>query len=861
MSWPPCPFPVLRLTVVDSPDETGPRFREPVTTGVPFPAGMVRDLSTLRLARDDAAPAATQFRELERWPDGTIRWALLDFAATRSGRAGTAYDLALAADDTTAPADDGLILDHGLNHVQLTTGPTTFRIERGGSFPISSVTTAAGDVVAADGAGLEIATGGQTGAWTVDAITVVARGPVRAEIHVTATPPAGLGSTPLVVFARVEIFSSTPAARVHLTIRNRRRAEHPGGQWPLGDPGSIFLDAARVRIRPAGGITSAGLAIDPSTPAAAVTPPVTLLQASSGGDQWQSRTHVTRDAQVRLPFRGYRCHTAEGTWTGDRATPVLSVQAAAGPLHVAVPDFWQNFPRALALDEAAVTIGLFPDDAGDVHELQGGEQKTHTFVVACGDDPVSPQPLAWCLVPQRFRIPIDQVARAAAIPGLDQPLGEPDPAYTSLADLSLDPDRGFVAKRERADEYGWRHFGDLPADHESAFQPPDRPFVSHYNNQYDAVAGFACQFLLTGDQRWWRLMDDLARHVYDIDVYHTSDDKAAYNHGLFWHTNHYVDAGTSTHRTYPRVGSAGGGPSAEHNYNLGLMLHYFLTGDPLSRETAIALGQWVIDMDDGGLTPLRRLSRQPTGLADYTAGHHGPGRGVGHSILACIVAHRLSGERRFLDKAEALIRRTAAPGDPVSSVYVDDIEGYWSYTAFLQALGVYLDHKISLGECDAMAGWARSVLLTFARFMTDHERPYLERPDRLEFPTQTWTAQDLRKADVFQWAARHTDGADRDRFAERATFFFDHATTALPQMDGYTFTRPIVLVLTQGIRCGWLVGRLQALPPPVTLAPPPATARRSAFVPQRTHAVRRLAMLAATGVLVVLAVVIWWLLS
>ena len=40
-------------------------------------------------------------------------------------------------------------------------------------------------------------------------------------------------------------------------------------------------------------------------------------------------------------------------------------------------------------------------------------------------------------------------------------------------------------------------------------------------------------------------MCQLARHVVDIDIYHTTNDKSAYNHGLFWHTEHYVDAGCS----------------------------------------------------------------------------------------------------------------------------------------------------------------------------------------------------------------------------------------------------------------------------------------------------------------------------
>ncbi len=55
---------------------------------------------------------------------------------------------------------------------------------------------------------------------------------------------------------------------------------------------------------------------------------------------------------------------------------------------------------------------------------------------------------------------------------------------------------------------------------------------------------------------------------------------------MFWHTYHYGDADTSTHRCYPRRGLGrihGGGPSAGHNYTRGLVLHYFLTGDEASR--------------------------------------------------------------------------------------------------------------------------------------------------------------------------------------------------------------------------------------------------------------------------------------
>src|SRR5439155_1016122 len=131
-----------------------------------------------------------------------------------------------------------------------------------------------------------------------------------------------------------------------------------------------------------------------------------------------------------------------------------------------------------------------------------------------------------------------------------------------LVNAAVEGADSFVCKRETIDEFGWRNFGDIYADHENAFSGESQPIVSHYNNQYDAIGGFAAQFMRTGDGRWWRLMTELATHVSDIDIYHTDRDKAAYNHGLFWHTYHYVGAGACSHRSYPRHPKVGGGGPA-----------------------------------------------------------------------------------------------------------------------------------------------------------------------------------------------------------------------------------------------------------------------------------------------------------
>ena len=63
-------------------------------------------------------------------------------------------------------------------------------------------------------------------------------------------------------------------------------------------------------------------------------------------------------------------------------------------------------------------------------------------------------------------------------------------------------------------------------------------------------------------------------------------------------------------------------------------------------------------------------------------------------------------------------------------------------------------------------------MLHYARWMAGHERPYLDRPEILEFPTETWDAQDMRKSEVFDLAALHAASAfERAQFSSGRTTF------------------------------------------------------------------------------------------
>src|SRR5262245_4844343 len=164
---------------------------------------------------------------------------------------------------------------------------------------------------------------------------------------------------------------------------------------------------------------------------------------------------------------------------------------------------------------------------------------------------------------------------------------------------------------------------------------------------------------------------------------------------------------------------------------------------------------------------------------------------------------------------------------------------------FLKVLGRYLDIKIERAEMDVMYAYARESLLAYARWMAEHESPYLTRPERLEFPTETWSAQDIRKSDVFEFAAKHSSGRERERFRERSGFFFRSSIAELIASPTRALTRPVVILMT----CGYMDAYFK-LHPDETAPPSPIEPdfrRPQVFVSQRDRVLTKLKAVGVTG--------------
>lgn len=782
------------------------REGEAIRTGVPLARGAVTDIGELALFDGQERQLAAQVKALATWPDRSVKWLLVDARATVASHADQRLSLRKGA---AAAGGPGVAIQEHADRIRIDTGAAVFEVPRAGGAGFASVSI--GGRACLDAAGIVLRARGARDAALAVKLTqarVEEQGAVRGSVLCTGTIDAQ-GRELARVALRLVFLQGSSALRVECEIWNPRAARHVGGLWDLGDAGSVLLEDLSLELRPA--LPAQRLAWQAEAGEWRESPPTawSLYQDSSGGERWNSPNHLDARGKLTVGFRGYRVQGADGgvLSQGERASPVLQVAGGGIGIAATVEHFWQNFPKALRWDGAALSVGLFPAECLAEFELQGGEKKRHAVLLEFGNDS-PPRALAALHAPLAVALDPAESAATRAVSYLVPAAEDGNGAYLRYVDSIVEGEHSFRAKREIIDEFGWRNFGDLYADHEAVHHKGPEPFISHYNNQYDFVYGAGMHFLRTGDRRWRELMVESARHLIDIDIYHTQEDKAGFSGGLLWHTDHYQPAATCTHRTYSARnarGPYGGGPSNEHNYTSGLLQYYYLTGDPEAANAIRELADWVIAMDDGSRTLLGFIDDGPTGLASKSRDmdFHKPGRGAGNSINALLDAYAVTRQRRYLQFAEMLVQRVIHPNDDVASLGLDQPETRWSYVVFLQILGKYLDHKLEWGEVDHAYWYARAGLLTYARWMLVHEQPYRDVLHKVELPTETWPAHDIRKCHVFHVAARHAPESERARFTEKAAFYFERCLGDLLTFPTAYVTRPQVILCVYGVVHGY----------------------------------------------------------
>lgn len=738
------------------------RAAEPVTCGVPLVRGFVRSPDELALVDERGQAVPVQITATSTYRDGTPRWVLLRFAADVPAGGRTFYQLTRGQPLSPVPSVECRLSD-GVATVN--TGAAEFVVDTTRAELLTSARVGGRQLGGPLNAGcLRLPDAEQPTAATITSAEFEEVGPLQAVLCLRGDlgPREPL---PLARFVcRLHFRAASSEVRMTYTLHNPAAQAHPGNTWDLGTGGSVFMEDLSLALQLSEGSWTSRLGFAADQPPLAATK---LYQDSSGGPNWRSANHVNRNLQVPVSFRGYRVYRGtEQIAEGERAEGWLQARTNEGGIAVAVREFWQNFPKALALDDDTLRVGLWPAEFADVHELLGGEQKTHELLYVFHGPETDDQTVVRRL--QAFQHPLYAMPEPAAVLAtrvfsptapLDRTLcGAMESTCDSFVDPVGERRQSVIGRWEDIDEFGWRHFGDTFADNESAPPEMKRDYpdhfvggqpISHFGNEYDVAYCVMLQGLRRQDPRWMWLADVLCRHYADICIYHTdADGAAAYAHGPFTHTTHDTAALRSTHRMYPseteRYGLqyASGGPNAGHCYVASLAQHYYLTGDRVSRDAFLEVADWTV--------------KSPW----FTEMMMGDQRGIGNFLTTHVYAYAMTGDRRYYDAALAMVEYVQEPFSGLGG------------TLCAKALGRFLDLKLENGELDADYERARAKLLQFGDL-------YLTLPDD---EPRRWLEQACFYAEVLFTCYLHAPADDprREQYFARGQAIMDATSSRWP---------------------------------------------------------------------------------
>ncbi len=304
----------------------------PITTGVPFPAGALRSADHVRVLDEAGREVPCQALTTSVYPDGSVRWLLLDLQADVPARG---RELQLEYGDTVARAapPQPIVLEQTPQAINLSTGPLSLSVRRDRGNFLDELTVNGVPVVQPghDGGPYFVDDQGQRFRAALDSapeVEVELAGPLRSVITVRGWYVGPAGERKCRFITRLHAFAGQPFVRVFYT-------------WIMTE------DSRTLRFRDIGlrlplPAQSCSFALDDGS---AVSFPVTQ---NLGADlvQYDFDKFLLRPGQPR-----------EG---GPQPLGVMATDTAATTVALAVRDFRQLFPKELSSDAEGITFHVWP---------------------------------------------------------------------------------------------------------------------------------------------------------------------------------------------------------------------------------------------------------------------------------------------------------------------------------------------------------------------------------------------------------------------------------------------------------------------------------------------------------------------
>jgi len=582
------------LTILGRPGVQAESF--PLTTGIPLPMGRLYDARRVALSDDSGRPVSLQTQVNGLWPDGSVRWLLVDFQH-EVGREDRVVHLRYGRN--VARSHPGRKLAKRTETgVTINTGAATLEIpDRDLALP-GRVALNGAQAIPAVEAGIELKTADgkvYRSKREVTRLEIEENGPLRAVVKVECSHVDKRGRRMFQSSARIHAYAGKAWSRVAYTFTNDNTDE-------------TFTQVRELKLR-------VPLSKPPKTRK--------LIR-----QDWDNHFTVTEGNEV--------------VRTGRRSDGVVAAESGEATAIVGVKDFWQNYPKALAVGPKGIEVGICPD-VSDVDYRVGGYEEDRlyyylgdgSYKLKCGMSRT--HDIFFGFAPSGDSAKLRREVKAF----LAAPLARAEPniylrsgvadyltpkgqdAYERFVDHAIECYR---SDRKKARAYGMMNYGDWFGERR----------YNWGNMEYDTPWVFLNEYLRGGEREWFELGAQAAAHIVDVDTCHAAPDAGAvggqYAHCM-GHVGGYYPIG------YREMASATGGMSHTHTWVEGLFLYYGLTGDRRALENAKA-------------TCDRMAAYVDPRSYDFTNC-----RDAGWLLIHLCAALRATNEKRYLRAAHTVVER------------------------------------------------------------------------------------------------------------------------------------------------------------------------------------------------------------
>ncbi len=586
----------------------------PVTSGVPFAQGSLNSGDEVALFADGGEEVPLQTEALALWPDGSVRWLLLDFQTDLKAHECRAFQLRYGDGVSRSIVTAPVAIEHEGDSVRIQTGPLEMRLDLGQSSLLGRVAvdrklvldSVESGVAVTDSSGKEYRLG------PPESVVVEATGPMRASVRLEGKHVAGDDSLFRYV-VRLHAFRDKPYVRCFYTFINDHQE-------------SLMTSLRELDVYVAG-------------PSAGKKDCWNILDGKPAPD-----------GENRLFQSDENHYERNGKPAGKRAPGWVASGGDGVGVAVGLREFWQNWPKSLTIGAGSQRIGICPAFPAERYADKPLEEENklyyhirdgqHTFKIGTAKT----HEMWFNFLPRQANVPVLEGFYQA----VEEPLlatcspeyvcttgagGELRPAdrdkyfgYDAWLDRALE---AHLARRDKVREYGMLNYGDWFGERS----------VNWGNLEYDFAHGLFLQYLRSGDRRYFARAEQAARHHIDVDVVHATNPHlknpwgAAPQVGEIWlhclnHTGgYYEDAPLPVSRTYQMGHSTNFG----HVWLSGDLDYYYLTGDRRAREVALQMADAMV-------------RHMPTSYGTHI-------RALGWPMIMVLHAYEATGDRKYLDAA------------------------------------------------------------------------------------------------------------------------------------------------------------------------------------------------------------------